>query len=127
MWARGQQLDHIGGDHAFVADRLGRELTGPGVHEHGGAGGGKGVDTLGQERSRDSRQHVAGPGRGQRRRAAATDRHPSPGFGDERVITLEDGHGLGDVGGEADRPQATALDLRAVAIRAGGPARPRGG
>src|SRR6185312_2733283 len=46
-----QRFDHVAGDHALGGtDRARGEPSGPGVHQHGRAGGGERLDLLGEQR-----------------------------------------------------------------------------
>ena len=78
--------DHVGRDEPARRTAAGGEVAGG----RGRRGGGRRLQTLGEERRDHARQHVARAGRRERRRPERDDEHALAGRGDERVGSLQE-------------------------------------
>ena len=87
--ARRDRVDHVPGDHRLAAPRFARPPPPrPASAPAPPRSAGERVHARARSAPRSSREDVAGPGGGQRRAAAAVDRH-ALAVGDDRVVALQ--------------------------------------
>src|SRR3954469_18851262 len=92
---RRESVDHVARNDVVGPSDLTRRMHARvRVHEHARRRGFEGAEALAEQRADHTAQHVAGAGRGERRRGAGADRGgPLSGLGDDRVVALQQDDG----------------------------------
>src|SRR4051794_40841928 len=113
----GDGVDHVAGDNVVGAADLLRRVDARASVDEGARGRGlERAEALREERADDAAQHVACPRRGERGGGAGADRDRAARCRDDRVVALQQHHGLAALRRVAGVVQAASLDLVGVDV-----------